>query len=132
MPREDARPLILEAFARKLGRPVAPSEAGFPAPVPVGLAEEAALSTVDGIIDLGRLDMDPSRRSLLGVALFSVALAVPDWPDVVGRMEAAQQGVRTRIGMSDVHTVAAMTEQLFSMDDQFGGRTARRLPRPFW
>ncbi|MEV1090399.1 tetratricopeptide repeat protein [Streptomyces microflavus] len=131
VPREDARPLILEAFARKLGRPVAPPEAGFPAPAPVGPTEEAPLSTVDGIIDLGRLDMDPSRRSVLSVALFSVALTVPDWPDVVGRMEAAQQGVRTRMGMSDVHTVAAMTEQLSSMDDQFGGRTARPLAAAF-
>ncbi|MET4669311.1 MULTISPECIES: transcriptional regulator [Streptomyces] len=86
---------------------------------------------MDGIIDLGRLDMDPSRRSMLGVALFFVALAVPDWPDVVGRMEAAQQGVRARMGMSDVHTVAAMTEQLSAMDDQFGGRTARPLAAAF-
>lgn len=75
--------------------------------------------------------MDPSRRSMLGVALFFVALAVPDWPDVVGRMEAAQQGVRARMGMSDVHTVAAMTEQLSAMDDQFGGRTARPLAAAF-
>ncbi|MEW1626011.1 tetratricopeptide repeat protein [Streptomyces sp. NPDC089173] len=131
VPREDARPLILEAFARKLGRPVAPSEAGFPVPTPKVGTEVEPLSTVDGIIDLGRLDMDPSRRSVLGVALFSVALAVPDWPDVVGRMEAAQRGVRSRIGMSDVHTVAAMTEQLSSMDDQFGGRTARPLAAAF-
>ncbi|MFF2716993.1 tetratricopeptide repeat protein [Streptomyces sp. NPDC058011] len=131
VPREDARPLILEAFARKLGRPVAPSEAGFPVPTPKVGTEVEPLSTVDGITDLGRLDMDPSRRSVLGVALFSVALAVPDWPDVVGRMEAAQRGVRSRIGMSDVHTVAAMTEQLSSMDDQFGGRTARPLAAAF-
>ncbi|OEV15140.1 transcriptional regulator [Streptomyces nanshensis] len=86
---------------------------------------------MDEIIDLGRLDMDPSRRSVLGVGLFSVALAVPAWPDVVGRMEAAQRGVRTRIGMSDVRTVAAMTEQLSSLDDQFGGRTARPLAAAF-
>ncbi|WP_461020113.1 transcriptional regulator [Streptomyces daliensis] len=88
-------------------------------------------NTVDGIIDLGKLDMDPSRRSVLGVGLFSVALTVPEWPDVVGRMEAAQKGTRTRIGMSDVRTVSAMTEQLSSMDDQFGGRTARPLAAAF-
>nr|WP_203632533.1 tetratricopeptide repeat protein [Streptomyces halstedii] len=129
VPRDDARPLILEALARKLGRPVTYAEAGFPAPESV--TEAASSSTVDGIIDLGRLDMAPSRRSVLGVALFSVALTVPDWPDVVGRMEAAQAGTRTRIGMSDVHTVSAMTEQLSSMDDQFGGRTARPLAATF-
>ncbi|AWL38295.1 MULTISPECIES: transcriptional regulator [unclassified Streptomyces] len=129
VPRDDARPLILEALARKLGRPVTYAETGFPAPESVTGA--ASSSTVDGIIDLGRLDMTPSRRSVLGVALFSVALTVPDWPDVVGRMEAAQAGTRTRIGMSDVHTVSAMTEQLSSMDDQFGGRTARPLAATF-
>lgn len=129
VPRDDARPLILEAFARRLGRPVTYAEVGFPAP---GSGTEASPpSTVDGIVDLGRLDMDPSRRGVLSVGLFSVALTVPDWPDVVGRMEAAQKGTRTRIGMSDVHTVAAMTEQLSSMDDQFGGRTARPLAATF-
>lgn len=129
VPRDDARPLILEAFARRLGRPVTYAEVGFPAP---GSGTEASPpSTVDGIVDLGRLDMDPSRRGVLSVGLFSIALTVPDWPDVVGRMEAAQKGTRTRIGMSDVHTVAAMTEQLSSMDDQFGGRTARPLAATF-
>ncbi|MEU5796877.1 tetratricopeptide repeat protein [Streptomyces lavendulae] len=129
VPRDDARPLILEALARKLGRPVTYAEVGFPAPG--SGAEATPFSAVDGIIDLGRLDMDPSRRSVLSAALFSVALAVPEWPDVVGRMEAAQRGMRTRLGMSDVHTVSAMTEQLSSMDDQFGGRTARPLAATF-
>ncbi|GBQ02734.1 Tat pathway signal protein [Streptomyces spongiicola] len=129
VPRDDARPLILEAFARRLGRPVTYADVGFPTD---GHGTEATQSnTVDGIIDLGRLDMDPSRRSVLSVALFSVALTIPEWPDVVGRMEAAQRGTRTRIGMSDVHTVSAMTEQLSSMDDQFGGRTARPLAATF-
>ncbi|MFJ3498350.1 tetratricopeptide repeat protein [Streptomyces sp. NPDC086091] len=129
VPRADAQPLILEAFARRLGRPVTYAEVGFPAPE--SGTEAAPSGTVDGIIGLGRLDMDPSRRSVLGVALFSVALTVPEWPDVVGRMEAAQTGVRTRVGMSDVRTVTAMTEQLSSMDDQFGGRTARPLAAAF-
>ncbi|MFF5636581.1 hypothetical protein [Streptomyces sp. NPDC012825] len=86
---------------------------------------------MEGLLDLGRQDMGPSRRSVLSVALFSVALTVPEWPDVVGRMETAQRGTRTRIGMSDVHTVSAMTEQLSSMDDQFGGRAARPLAATF-
>lgn len=129
MPRDDVRPLILEAFARKLGRPVTHLEAGFPSPS--GGTEVDTHGTVDGIIDLGRSDMDPSRRSVLSAALFSVALTVPNWPDVVGRMEGAQRGTRARIGMSDVATVSVMTEQLSSMDDQFGGRTARPLAAAF-
>ncbi|MEU6486755.1 tetratricopeptide repeat protein [Streptomyces sp. NPDC046887] len=128
-PREDARSLILEAFARRLGRPVTYVDVGLP--VPDSRTQKTSSSMVDGIIDLGRLDMDPSRRGVLSVALFSVALTIPEWPDVVGRMEAVQKGTRTRIGMSDVHTVSAMTEQLSSMDDQFGGRTARPLAASF-
>lgn len=125
MPKEAVRPLILEALARKLGRPITHSEAGFPPPP----AEESGAlpSTVEGLLDLGRADMDPSRRSVLGVGLFSVALTVPNWPDVVGRMEAAQKGETQRIGMSDVQSVIAMTERLSDIDDQFGGRTARPM-----
>ncbi|SCF69542.1 hypothetical protein GA0115259_101149 [Streptomyces sp. MnatMP-M17] len=62
--------------------------------------------------------MDPSRRSVIGSALFSVALTVPNWPDVVGRIEAVQAGTRTRLGMSDVETVIAMTEQLSSRENR--------------
>lgn len=125
MPKETVRPLILEALARKLGRPITYSEAGFP---PAPAEESSALpSTVEGLLDLGRADMDPSRRSVLGVGLFSVALTVPNWPDVVGRMEVAQRGETQRIGMSDVQSVIAMTERLSDIDDQFGGRTARPM-----
>ncbi|WP_405544222.1 tetratricopeptide repeat protein [Streptomyces goshikiensis] len=125
MPKETARPLILEALARKLGRPITHSEAGFPPP---HAQESSALpSTVEGLLDLGRADMDPSRRSVLWAGLFSVALTVPNWPDVVGRMEAAQKGETQRIGMSDVQSVIAMTERLSDIDDQFGGRTARPM-----
>ena len=64
--------------------------------------------------------MDPSRRSVLGIGLFSVALTVPNWPDVVGRMEAVQAGPTPRIGMPEVDTVIAMTERVSELDDQFG------------
>ncbi|MGW3556961.1 tetratricopeptide repeat protein [Streptomyces sp. NPDC000963] len=129
LPKENVRSLVLEALARRLRRPVTYNEAGFPA-ASAGRQPDHP-STVEGLLDLGRQDMDPSRRSVLSVALFSVALTVPEWPDVVGRMETAQRGTRTRIGMSDVHTVSAMTEQLSSMDDQFGGRAARPLAATF-
>ncbi|GAA2326762.1 tetratricopeptide repeat protein [Streptomyces violaceusniger] len=128
MPKEAARPLILEAFARKLGRPITHAEAGFPLPAN---ESNARLSTVEALIDLGRQDMDPSRRSVLGVSLFSVALTVPNWPEVVGRMEAIQTGQVQRIGMPDVHTVVAMTERISELDDQFGGRHARPMAAAF-
>lgn len=125
MPREPVRPMILEALVRRLGRPVSPAEAGFPAP------EDLSVGTVGGITDLGRQDMDPTRRGIIGSALFSVALTVPNWPDVVGRMEAAQTGGIQKVGMQDVHMVAAMTEQVSDLDDQFGGRTARPMAAAF-
>ncbi|MFE1773794.1 tetratricopeptide repeat protein [Streptomyces sp. NPDC059008] len=128
LPKETARPLILEALARKLGRPITHAEAGFPAPASGSVA---APSTVEGLIDLGSGDMDPSRRGVLGISLFSVALAVPNWPDVVGRMEAAQSGRTRRIGMPEVNMAIAMTERVSELDDQFGGRHARPMAAAF-
>ncbi|GGU88662.1 hypothetical protein GCM10010211_63920 [Streptomyces albospinus] len=128
MPKETVRPLVLEALARKLGRPVTHAEAGFPAPA---RGSDAAPSTVEGLIDLGSGDMDPSRRSILGISLFSVALTVPNWPDVVGRMEASQAGQTRRIGMPEVDMVIAMTEKVSELDDQFGGRHARPMAAAF-
>ena len=125
-PKESVRPLILEAFARKLKRPVTHTEAGFPAP-----PRHAEPHTVEGLLDLGRHDMDPSRRSMLNAGLFSVALTVPGWPDVVGRMEAAHRGSVQRIGMSEVQMVIDMTEQVSALDDQFGGRHARPMAAAF-
>ncbi|MHA7958479.1 tetratricopeptide repeat protein [Streptomyces sp. L500] len=126
VPKEEARPLILEALSRRLNRPVTYAEAGFPAP-----AGSPDTGTVEGLVDLGRQDMDPSRRSVLGYSLFSVALTVPGWPDVVGRMEAAQTGRTQRIGMPEVDMVIAMTERVSELDDQFGGRHARPMAAAF-
>ncbi|AJC56321.1 hypothetical protein [Streptomyces sp. 769] len=128
LPKEEVRPLILEALARRLGRPVTHAEAGFPAPAG---ASEATAGTVEGLVDLGRGDVDPSRRSVLGMSLFSVALTVPNWPDVVGRMEEVQYGRTQRIGMPEVDMVIAMTERVSELDDQFGGRHARPMAAAF-
>ncbi|MER6011051.1 tetratricopeptide repeat protein [Streptomyces bluensis] len=127
-PREHVRPFILEAISRKLGRPVTHSDAGFPSPTPGTLSRP---DTVEGLIELGRQDMDPSRRGVLGAALFSVALTIPDWPDVVGRLEAVQTGKARRIGYREVDAVVAMTEKVSELDDQFGGRHARPMAAAF-
>jgi hypothetical protein len=128
MPKEAVRPLILEALGRKLQRPVTHAEAGLPAPV-----TEERTDVVEGLLDLGRQDMDPSRRNVIGagVKLFSVALAIPGWQDVVGRMEAVRTGRMQRIGMAEVDSVAAMTDRLSDLDDQFGGRYARPMAAAF-
>ncbi|MFD7501127.1 tetratricopeptide repeat protein [Streptomyces sp. NPDC059850] len=128
MPREAVRPLILEALARRLHRPVTSSEAGFPSS-PDQLKQPA--STVQGLIHLGREDMDPSRRAVLGTGLFSVALTIPGWPDVVGRMKAIKTDPQRRIGQSEVQAVSAMTDRLSDLDGEFGGRYARPMAAAF-
>lgn len=128
VPNEERRLLILEALTRKLHRPITHVEAGFPVTAD---DSNARPSTVEGLVDLGRQDMDPSRRSILGMSLFSVAVTVPNWPDVVGRLEAAQTGRTRRIGVNDVNTVIAMTERISELDDQFGGRHARPMAAAF-
>ncbi|MFE5117871.1 tetratricopeptide repeat protein [Streptomyces sp. NPDC056669] len=128
MPKENARPLIVEALSRKLGRPITHSDAGLTVSAMEAVSPTGA---VEGLIDLGAQDMDPSRRSVLGASLFSVALTVPNWQDVVGRMESVQTGQMQRIGMQDVHTVIAMTERVSELDDQFGGRHARPMAAAF-
>jgi tetratricopeptide (TPR) repeat protein len=128
VPRKEARSLILEALTRKLGRPITHAEAGFR--VPVGESKQRP-STVEGLMELGRQDMDPSRRSVLGTALFSAALTIPAWPEVVGRLEAVQTGRTTRIGYAEVDAVRAMTEKVSELDDMFGGRYARPMAAAF-
>ncbi|QEU97478.1 transcriptional regulator [Streptomyces kanamyceticus] len=86
---------------------------------------------MEGLIDLGRQDMDPSRRGVLGAGLFSVALTIPGWPDVIGRAEAVESGRTSRIGMNEVDMVIAMTERVSDLDDQFGGRHARPMAASF-
>jgi tetratricopeptide (TPR) repeat protein len=75
--------------------------------------------------------MDPTRRSVIGASLFSVALTIPGWQDVVGRMEAVRTGQVRRIGMPEVRMVIDMTEQISTLDDQFGGRHARPMAVAF-
>ena len=76
-PRKQVRACILEALSRQLGRPVTHAEAGLPVPTDHA---PTPTDTVEGLVDLGRQDMDPSRRSVLGVGLFSVALTIPAGP----------------------------------------------------
>ncbi|MGA4849912.1 tetratricopeptide repeat protein [Streptomyces sp. G5(2025)] len=128
VPRGAVRACVLEALSRRLGRPVTHAEAGLPVPRD---HFPTAADTVEGLIDLGRQDMDPSRRSVLGAGLFSVALTIPGWPDVIGRAEAVQSGRARRIGMNEVDMVIAMTERVSELDDQFGGRHARPMAASF-
>lgn len=120
-PRKNVRPFIREALSRRLRRPVTLAEIGLETE-----EENPATNTVEGLMNLGRTDMDPSRRSVLGAGLFSVALTVPGWQDVVGKT-----GRSSRIGWPEVDMVTAMTERISELDDQFGGRHARPMAASF-
>ncbi|MED7952862.1 tetratricopeptide repeat protein [Streptomyces sp. BE303] len=127
-PMAKYQPVVLEALSRRLGRPVTAFVAGF-ADGPD--ARPGSTDTVAGLIDLGSADMDPSRRGVLGAGLYSVALTVPGWPDVVGRFERIRADPHSRIGRGEVESVIAMTERISEIDDQFGGRTARPMAAAF-
>ncbi|MCX4745310.1 tetratricopeptide repeat protein [Kitasatospora sp. NBC_01287] len=127
-PMAKYRPVVIEALTRRLKRPITAFEAGFADQPDV---QPQCTDTVAGLIDLGSVDMDPSRRGVLGAGLYSIALAIPDWPDLVGRFERLKTAPHTRIGMAEVESVVAMTERISELDDQFGGRTARPMAAAF-
>ncbi|MEW2130386.1 transcriptional regulator [Streptomyces sp. NPDC005435] len=79
----------------------------------------------------GTIPQAPSRRGVLGAGLFSVALTIPGWQDVLGRLEAFKAGRATRIGMPEVRMVIDMTAKVSELDDQFGGRHARPMAAAF-
>ncbi|MFE2292846.1 hypothetical protein [Streptomyces sp. NPDC059452] len=131
LPRESTRPLILEALARRLNRPVTYEEAGFPqAP---GSHDQP--NTVDDLIDLGRQDMDPSRRKLLTAGLYSAALTVPAFAALTSKASAEDQDRLTRptgrIGMGEVETVRRMTGKIADILDELGGGHARPMAAAF-
>jgi tetratricopeptide (TPR) repeat protein len=127
-PMAKYQPIVLEALTRKLGRHVTAFDAGF-ANQP-DLRPESP-DTVVGLIDLGSTDMDPSRRGVLAAGLYSVALTIPNWPDLLSRFALLKTSPHARIGVAEVEAVAAMTERLSDLDDQFGGRTARPMAAAF-
>ncbi len=127
-PMTKYRPVVLEALSRKLGRQITAFEAGFADQPDI---EPEATDTVAGLIDLGSMDMDPSRRGVLAGGLYSVALTIPGWPDVLSRFERIKTNPHARIGMAEVESVIAMTERISELDDQFGGRTARPMAAAF-
>ncbi|MFJ6385258.1 tetratricopeptide repeat protein [Kitasatospora sp. NPDC092039] len=127
-PSAKALPVVLETLARRLKRPITAFEAGFrEMPTPA----DQSTDTVSGLVDLGSLDMDPSRRGVLTAGLYSVALTIPGWPDVVGRFARLRTDPHLRIGVAEVQAVVAMTERISDLDDQFGGRMARPMAASF-
>ncbi|MFJ6636731.1 hypothetical protein ACIQMR_36025 [Streptomyces sp. NPDC091376] len=130
-PKPEVRPLILEALSARLGRPVTHEEAGLePGPSADG---SVPVDTVEELIDLGRADMDPSRRGVLAATLFSAALSVPAFQQYA---RAADDSVSpgkatTRIGASQVASVRSMTERIADILDEFGAGHARPMAAAF-
>ena len=130
VPRRQVRPVVLEVLSRRLGRPVTSQEAGF------GRASGAAdpdadADPVSGTMDLGRADMDPSRRSVLAAGMYSAALMAPEYGELHGRLEASHAGRTTRIGAPEVATVRTMTERIAAILDELGGAHARPMAAAF-
>ncbi|MER6571064.1 hypothetical protein ABT288_34020 [Streptomyces sp. NPDC001093] len=130
-PKPEVRPLILEALSARLGRPVTHAEAGLQPACRAGGSEPA--DTVEELIDLGRADMDPSRRGVLAATLFSAALTVPAFSSSA---RAADDPVTpgkatTRIGASQVASVRSMTERIADILDEFGAGHARPMAAAF-
>ncbi|NUS17583.1 MAG: hypothetical protein HOY69_40355 [Streptomyces sp.] len=129
LPKEDVRPLILEALARRLGRPVTRAEAGFPPAT--GAGAEDGRNMVENLVTTGREDMDPSRRKVLAASLYAAALPVPAYADLVDRTRASATGRTTRIGAGEVATVRTMTERIADILDELGGGHARPMAAAF-
>lgn len=130
MPRVSVRPVIVEVFARRLGRPVHPREAGFVSQND-GLSGGSDGDTVVGLIALGGADMDPSRRSVLGVGLYSAAFAIPGWSDMADRFSAVRRSPHMRIGPAEVDAVVTVTRHMSDIDNEIGGRSARPMAAAF-
>ncbi|MET8655599.1 hypothetical protein [Streptomyces griseus] len=130
-PRARVRPVIVEVLERKLGRPVTYIEAGLRSPEGQP-ADSDSDGTADSLLDLGRADMDPSRRGVLAASLYSAALAVPLFAGEA-YAEARERTVRPTgcIGAAEVATVRTMTDRIADILDELGAGHARPMAAAF-
>ncbi|WP_405434938.1 hypothetical protein [Streptomyces anulatus] len=128
-PRAQVRPVIVEVLERKLGRPVTYAEAGLRSPK--GQSVDS-VGTADSLLNLGRADMDPSRRGVLAASLYSAALAVPLFAGEA-YAEERERTVRPtgRIGAAEVATVRTMTDRIADILDELGAGHARPMAAAF-
>lgn len=137
MPRKAVRPTIVEALARRIGRPITLEEAGLGEPSVVTDSADAAehgTLTIEGLMETGRADMDPSRRTVLTTALYSATLAVPRFgeaDETLDRLEHQAAGRTVRIGAGDVALVRSMTDKIADILDELGGAHARPMAAAF-
>ncbi|WP_328620735.1 hypothetical protein [Streptomyces sp. NBC_00354] len=128
-PRAQVRAIVVEAFERKLGRPVTYAEAGL---VPPPEAEQA--DTVRDLVDLGRADMDPSRRRIIAAGVFSAGLAIPLFPSLAraDSPDPIRPGkATTRVGQAQVAAIQTMTDRIADILDELGAGHARPMAAAF-
>ncbi|MFE5897681.1 hypothetical protein ACFQ67_09700 [Streptomyces sp. NPDC056488] len=132
-PKSQARPVIPAVLERRLGRPVTYAEAGLQRPT--GDQSDSRRDTVESLIDLGKDDMNPSRRKLLAAGLYSAALTVPAFSALVSQAHADDRERLTRptgrIGRGEVETVRRMTDKIADILDELGGGHARPMAAAF-
>ncbi|MGW4252846.1 hypothetical protein [Streptomyces californicus] len=132
-PKQQVRAVILAVLERRLGRPVTYAEAGLNPPA--GDRSESRRDTVESLINLGKDDMNPSRRKLLTTGLYSAALTIPAFSALVSPAEADDRERFTRptgrIGPGEVATVRRMTDKIADILDELGGGHARPMAAAF-
>lgn len=129
MPKQQVRPIIAETLSRKLKRPVTLAEAGLASERSDDAASEG--DTVSELLDVGRQDMDPSRRTVLTTGVYSAALAVPGFEEVFAQSATAAPSRTARIGEGEVATVRSMTDRIADILDELGGGHARPMAAAF-
>ncbi|MGW4890806.1 hypothetical protein ACWEQL_00840 [Kitasatospora sp. NPDC004240] len=131
-PNDQVRPVVCAALTRRLGRTVTPAEAGFSGP-DEDLLHPGSGDVVAEVVNLGRADMDPSRRSVLKTGLYSAALGVPGFADLAERVDATSAAAaRTvRVGGGEVDTVRTMTVRIADILDELGAGHARPMAAAF-
>jgi tetratricopeptide (TPR) repeat protein len=88
--------------------------------------------TVESLLDLGRADMDPSRRGVVAAGLYAAALPVPLFADPAHAEAQERAGRPTgRIGAGEVETVRTMTDRIADILDELGGGHARPMAAAF-
>ncbi|MFJ3298875.1 hypothetical protein [Streptomyces bacillaris] len=132
-PKPQVRAVILAVLERRLGRPVTYTEAGLQLPSDHRGGSER--DTVESLINLGKDDMNPSRRKLLAAGLYSAALTVPAFSALTSTAEADDRDRLSRptgrIGHGEVETVRRMTDKIADILDDLGGGHARPMAAAF-
>ncbi|GAB3213731.1 hypothetical protein GCM10027294_47880 [Marinactinospora endophytica] len=127
-PRGQVPNAIAEALARQLRRPLTPTDTGFAVPPSL---DEIGLNwrgdVVASLAELGRAEMDVSRRTVLRHSVYSLAalVAIPNWQEIADRSQHAPKATLGRVGPGEIEAVSTMAEAFSTLDDKFGGGHAR-------